>query len=189
VAASLRMTVHELQETAAQIAGLASMDISQMCGDSVLPLAGVLGDFIYPNETNGAMISVVCSVGLTSTNVTPPVPRPPTVTGPSRSPGSIASDSSPSTLDCDTPVSFLINLVFEDGEVAQHPVAPNMLVGQIQELVATSTGVHASRVTLTYNGVVLELIVASRTPHLSCEIPMCMCCWTCKWCSHLLLGE
>jgi hypothetical protein len=157
VAASLRMTVHELQETAAQISGLASTDISLMCGGSVLPLAGVLGDFISPNEMRGTMISVVSSLGLNTNNASAPVPRPPTVTGQSHSPGSIASDSSPSSLDDDTMASFLINLVVEDGDVAQLPVAPHMRILQILEQVATSMGVHASLVTLVFQGTILEL--------------------------------
>jgi hypothetical protein len=128
------MQVHELLETAAGIAGLASSDIVLMRGEELLPSDGVLGDYIIPSDARGTIISVVSSVGVRNNGVTPPEPRPLTVTGQSRSPGSVAS----STSDV-VPMVFLINLVHADGTIVQHPVTPTMLVRQVRDQVATSS--------------------------------------------------
>jgi hypothetical protein len=157
VATSLRMSVHELQETAAQIAGLPSADIALMLGDTYLPPDGILGDFVYPNEARGTIISVVSSVGLRGSGVTPSISRLPAVHDRTQSPGPSASSSMSSASDPDGPIVYMINIVYEDGNVALRPVAPSMLVRHLQEQVAFSSGVEPNIVTLVYQGVILEL--------------------------------
>jgi hypothetical protein len=147
VVTSLRMSVHELQETAAQIAGMAPGDIGLMIGEVHLPSAGVLGDYVSSQEMRGTIISVVSSIGLRPAS---PVPRPPTTHDRTRSPESSSSSLSEG-------VVFRINLVYEDGNVVTQAVAPLMLVRQVRDMVALSVGASPDSVTLVFNGVALTL--------------------------------
>jgi hypothetical protein len=150
VTTSLRMSVHELQETAAQIAGVAPGDIALMIGEVYLPPTGVLGDYVLTHEMRGTIISVVSSVGIRPVS---PTPRPPTTHDRTRSP-----DSSSSSLSGgDISTVFRINLVYEDGNVVTQPVAPLMLVRQVRDMVALSVGASPDSVTLIFNGVALTL--------------------------------